>query len=90
MVPFLKGIAVYCVIFSWGCCLYAQSNITRVEYYIDNDPGYGNALPVNISPGNNLVNITQSIPVNTLSTGAHSFGIRAKDANGAWSLDNKL
>jgi hypothetical protein len=73
----------------WGCLLYAQPNITRVEYYIDKDPGYNNATAVSITPGTNLSNIALNISTTTLASGVHTLGIRAKDANGAWSEDNR-
>jgi len=64
-------------------------NVSRVEYYIDTDPGYGNATNVNIGTGTDFANLTVNIDPATLLQGVHLLGIRAKDANGAWSLDNK-
>jgi hypothetical protein len=69
--------------------LYAQPNITRAEYYIDTDPGYGNATTIAMVPGPNLAGLTFSIDMAPLSQGVHIAGIRSRDANGAWSLDNK-
>ena len=89
MIPLLKAIATYCIIFSLECSLYAQPNIARVEYYIDVDPGYGNATPIDLIPGANLVDSSVKISTTGLTSGVHLFGIRAKDAKGAWSLDNK-
>lgn len=66
----------------------AQPKLERVEYYIDNDPGYGNAIPVSGIKGNNISDRTLDIKIDTLSPGIHLLGIRAKDAKGAWSLDN--
>jgi hypothetical protein len=64
-------------------------NINRVEYYIDTDPGYGAATAVSISPGQNLSGLAINLDLNPLSEGVHVVGIRSRDANGAWSLDNK-
>lgn len=64
-------------------------NINRVEYYIDNDPGYGNAAPLSIPAGNDLSGLAISIDMAALGQGVHVVGIRSRDANGAWSLDNK-
>ena len=64
-------------------------NISRVEYFVDNDPGLGNATGVTIIPGQDLPNLGFTIDFSSLSQGVHIIGIRSKDANGAWSLDNK-
>ncbi len=66
-----------------------QPNITNVEYYVDADPGYGQATPVTIVPGQDLSAISFPVTLTGLSTGGHIIGIRSKDANGAWSLDNE-
>jgi hypothetical protein len=67
----------------------AQPNINRVEWYLDADPGYGNATPISITPASNLTNLAINIDLTPLSQGVHIVGIRSRDANGAWSLDNK-
>ncbi|MEO6547846.1 MAG: hypothetical protein ABIN94_07590 [Ferruginibacter sp.] len=66
-----------------------QPNITRVEWFMDIDPGYGNATPITIVPGQNLAGITATIDLLLLKQGVHVVGVRSQDANGAWSLDNK-
>lgn len=67
----------------------AQTGITRIEYYIDRDPGYGKGKSVNFTAGTDLSNVTLNINPSTLSTRVHVLGIRARDASGAWSADNK-
>lgn len=64
-------------------------NITRVEYYVDADPGYGNAIAITTSSGTNLVDRTFDINPTSLSQGVHIIGVRARDANGKWSHDNR-
>lgn len=66
-----------------------QPNISRVEWFIDNDPGYGNATPVSIVAGQDLSGLSFNINLTTLSQGVHLVNVRSQDANGAWSLDNK-
>jgi hypothetical protein len=66
-----------------------QSNINRVEWYMDNDPGYGNGTPITITSGQDLSGLAINISLTPLSSGVHLVGIRSRDANGAWSLDNK-
>ena len=67
----------------------AQPNINRVEWFMDNDPGYGNATPISITAAQNLPNLAINIDLTPLNQGVHIVGIRSRDANGAWSLDNK-
>lgn len=66
-----------------------QPNINRVEWYMDNDPGYGNGTPITITAGQNLSGLAINISLTPLSSGVHIVDIRSRDANGAWSLDNK-
>ena len=72
----------------WHTTGYCQPNITRVEYYLDTDPGKGLATGIPITPAQNLSSISVSVPVGSLSQGVHIMGVRSQDANGAWSLDN--
>ena len=67
----------------------ALTNITRVEYYVDADPGYGNATNIAITPGTNLSNISFNLDPANFASGVHKVCIRAKSANGAWSHDQK-
>jgi len=67
---------------------YGQPNITRVEYYVDTDPGKGLATSIPITPAPDLNSISVSVPVGSLAQGVHIMGVRSQDANGAWSLDN--
>jgi hypothetical protein len=66
-----------------------QPNITRVEWFLDTDPGYGNATPITIVAGQNLTGLGINIDMLPLYQGVHIVGVRSQDANGAWSLDNK-
>ena len=83
----------YSLVFFIILCFYlpvkAQPNITRVEYYIDTDPGYGNGINVPVLPGTNLSDVLVNINPSSLTEGVHQFSVRAKDANGAWSLENR-
>jgi len=63
---------------------YTQT-ITRVEYFFDTDPGFGNGLEIPITSAPNLTQAF-TIPLGTVSEGFHSLYIRAKDNNGLWSL----
>jgi|GEM_PF-1191041 PKD repeat protein len=68
-----------------GGWLNAQ-NITRMVYFFDTDPGYGNGTLVNIPvPSSELADLTFDIPVDGLSNGFHKLFIRCLDENNCWS-----
>lgn len=62
---------------------YAQT-ITRIEYYFDNDPGFGNGISIPITAA---VDLTQdfTVPLISVNEGFHLLYVRAK-SNGLWSL----
>jgi hypothetical protein len=79
-----------CLSFVMACLqAKAQTDITRVEYYIDVDPGWGNGTSLSFAAGVQLANLPINIDPSTLSSGVHQLGVRAQDANGKWSLDNR-
>ncbi len=66
--------------------VYAQ-DITRIEYFIDTDPGFGAATEVpGYSPGSPLAFQVPGATLGGLTEGLHRLLIRAKDATGAWSV----
>ncbi len=89
MKQIIKRVAISLVPLLLSLCVYAQPNITRVEYYIDGDPGYGKATALSITARPNLANLAININPSTLTSGVHILGVRAQDANGAWSQDNR-
>ncbi|HEU4470795.1 MAG TPA: T9SS type A sorting domain-containing protein [Flavisolibacter sp.] len=64
----------------------APQNIVAAEYYIDLDPGFGNGTPISLTPGTELAGLAPSINTAGLSNGIHRLFIRARNAEGAWSL----
>ncbi|MFL5741632.1 MAG: CARDB domain-containing protein [Flavisolibacter sp.] len=65
------------------------TNIVQLEYFIDNhDLGFGNCTPIAFTPGTDLSNLNANINVTGLLPGVHRLHIRAKDANGKWSITN--
>lgn len=60
----------------------ATPQIVAYEYWLNND--YANAVVVN-TPIQQQVNISELIPMNSLSTGIHNFNIRFKDNTNLWS-----
>lgn len=61
-------------------------NITQVEYFIDNDPGFGNGVQVNFPPSPNI-ELNFNINLDLVSDGYHILYIRSRDSNGRWSLN---
>lgn len=61
-------------------------NITKVEYFIDTDPGFDMAIPVPISSDTTVNNVSFPIDVSNLTEGTHHVFVRSKDASGKWSL----
>ncbi|MBC7642343.1 MAG: T9SS type A sorting domain-containing protein [Flavobacterium sp.] len=66
------------------------ANTIALEYFIDTDPGFALATAVPITPAQNISNFTFPANIATVTTGNHNLFIRAKDANGKWSLTNVL
>ena len=58
--------------------------ISAAEYFIDQDPGYGNGNAISITSGD-LVDNDFTIPTTGLSIGLHHLYIRVKDQNSQWS-----
>ncbi|OIP02268.1 MAG: hypothetical protein AUJ98_01820 [Bacteroidetes bacterium CG2_30_33_31] len=68
----------------------ASRNIVAAEYFIDNDPGFGSATSISITPGD-TINLISALNISNLASGIHFLNIRFKDGNGKWSLaDRKL
>jgi len=64
------------------------TDIVAAEYYIDTDPGIGNATALATGTGQDLAAIMVSLNTTGLSNGIHRFGLRTKNATGNWSLTN--
>jgi hypothetical protein len=61
-------------------------NMVAAEYFIDTDPGVGNATPVSIPASQTF---TQALPLlvpGSTTQGNHFIAMRFKDANGIWGL----
>ena len=58
--------------------------IHRVEYFLDTDPGFGNATTLNIPAAANL-NFTFTIDLDNFTIGYHNLYIRIRDDLGRWS-----
>ena len=59
-------------------------NIMQAEYYVDNDPGLGNAIPLSIAGSAPDYDISFSPSLTGLSFGIHTIYVRAKSNQGYW------
>jgi hypothetical protein len=58
----------------------ALSGLAAGEYFIDNDPGVGNGIPMSVNGNNLSATFGSSLPA-----GVYKIGVRAQDAAGNWS-----
>ena len=58
------------------------STLSRMEYFFDSDPGYGNATAI---AGAKDGEETYSLSLSGLEPGAHSIHLRGQDNQGNWS-----
>ncbi len=63
--------------------------ITRMEYFVDTDPGFGSAISVPISPANEIANSTFQIDLSNVPAGLHVLHFRSADSLGKWSITNR-
>lgn len=71
------------------CTLWCKAQtITAAEYFIDNDPGAGNAIPVSISAGSSI-SFSANFSTSAMTNGFHLVGLRTMDNAGHWGLYEK-
>ncbi len=64
----------------------AVQNITRAEYFIDTDPGFGQGTAIPVSPATDLPAVVAQINTSGLSIGVHRLYLRTRNTEGRWSL----
>lgn len=65
---------------------YVHTRVTEVEYFIDTDPGFGNAASFSVSVPAGEITETPDINVGSLMDGDHYLFVRTLDALGVWSF----
>ncbi|MBD2721612.1 T9SS type A sorting domain-containing protein [Hymenobacter armeniacus] len=68
--------------------LNALANVTKVEYFIDAEPGFGNGIDVPVTAATDLSGVAFAVNLSSLSSGFHALSVRSRDATGKWSLTN--
>ena len=63
----------------------AAPNITKMEYFLDSDPGYGAGIDVPVTASASISDFTFAIPLSSTADGFHTLFVRTKDANNNWS-----
>ena len=63
-------------------------NIIAAEYFIDTDPGIGNAAGIAVTPGTDIGNILVNPSLVGLSNGTHRLYLRSRNNEGRWSITN--
>ncbi len=63
----------------------AESKINKAEYFIDNDPGFGLAVPIPVIIPAKRVSLSFNVNVSGFSEGFHMMVLRAHDQLGHWS-----
>ena len=62
------------------------SSVDYLEYFVDTDPGEGNATPLTVTTPGADVTVTDDLDVSTLTTGVHSIVFRARNQAGLYSI----
>jgi hypothetical protein len=61
-------------------------DIVKAEYFIDNDPGLGLAVPIPVTTAANISGKSLQVPLEGITKGVHFLYLRTQDAGGKWSL----
>lgn len=78
---------------NWGPTVFLETTvplraddaiITNGEYFFDDDPGYGSATPISMTPGQEVSIESLGIPTDDLSAGHHQLFVRYRGSLG-WS-----
>ena len=60
-------------------------DLVQMEYYFDNDPGFGNGFNVPFA-ADSLIDVDFNADLSSIDVGYHKFYVRIKDENGIWSI----
>ena len=63
----------------------AVPNLTRMEYFFDTDPGFGNGVNAGAVSGTSFTFTNLPLSLSGLSAGMHNLFFRSRNADGKWS-----
>ncbi len=67
-----------------------QKHLQAMEYFVDEDPGFGNGTSIPFNASSNLVlDFSADLQEKSLEPGFHLFFLRVKDEQGNWSMTQK-
>ncbi len=66
-----------------------QTDLNKIEYFFDSDPGFGKGTDVPFTPGQHISNLSFAIDITALTPGFHNLFVRARNNQGTWSLTNQ-
>ncbi len=66
-----------------------QPAIVAAEYFFDTDPGAGNAIPLSVASGDQVI-WNGGFGIGSLNLGPHYIYIRTMDANNKWSIPKRM
>lgn len=67
----------------------AATQITRAEYFIDTDPGFGSAVNIPIATPANKLELAFNVDISSLDQAFHMIVLRTRDNTGRWSSANQ-
>ena len=67
----------------------SAQTINHIEYFIDNDPGFGSGTSVSFTASANVVDLLVAADVSAVSPGFHLFFLRTRSDAGLWSIVNR-
>ena len=59
-------------------------DVDLIEYFFDEDPGYGNGIQISPDAPSNLISVVGSLVSDTLATGFHTLHVRGRSTSGEW------
>jgi hypothetical protein len=65
-------------------------NIVKAEYFLNTDPGFGQATPFTLPFLTNISKQALTLNISSAPPGINNLYIRTEDSNGRWSLTNCL
>jgi hypothetical protein len=60
--------------------------VAGAEYFINNDPGFGNGKPIAVTTALDIPALLSNIETDTMQPGIHRLYVRTRSSNGRWSL----